>query len=57
MARLRGSQIWPESSLIANALECTNVKPVSSGHSKIDKTTILMTNGSVMKVESAFDLH
>ena len=44
------------------------VKPVLSRHSKIDKTKILMTNGSLMKVESiaecslgafcnAFDLH
>ena len=30
----------------------TTVKPVLSGHSKIDKTKILMTNGSLMKVES-----
>ena len=30
---------------------CT-VKPVLSGHSKIDKTKILMANGSLMKVES-----
>ena len=41
---------------------CT-VEPVLSSHSKIDKTKILMTNGSLMKVESiaafcnAFDLH
>ena len=28
------------------------VKPVLSGHSKIDKTMILMKNGSLMKVES-----
>ena len=27
------------------------VKPVLSGHSKIDKTKILMTNGSLMKVK------
>ena len=27
-------------------------KPVISGHSKIDKTKMLMTNGSLMKVES-----
>ena len=44
------------------------VKPVLSCHSKIDKTMILMTNGSLMKVESiaecpfgafcnTFDLH
>ena len=28
------------------------VKPVLRGHSKIEKTMILMTNGSIMKVES-----
>ena len=28
------------------------VKPVLSGHSKKDKTNILMSNGSLMKVES-----
>ena len=28
------------------------VKPVLSGHSKIDKTKVLETNGSLMKVES-----
>ena len=44
------------------------VKPVLSGHSKIDKTKVLKTNGSLMKVESiaecslgafcnTFDLH
>ena len=40
----------------------STVKPVLSSHSKIDKTKILMTNGSLMKVESiaecnTFDLH
>ena len=46
----------------------TTVKPVWNAHSKIDKTTILMTNGSFMKVKSiaefslgafcnTFDLH
>ena len=46
---------------------CT-VKPVISSHSKIDKTKILKTNGSLMKVKSiaecslgafcyTFDLH
>ena len=39
----------------------TTVKPVLSGHSKIDKTKILTTNGSLMKVESiaynTFDMH
>ena len=40
------------------------VKPVLSGHSKIDKTKDLKTGGSLMKVESiaeafsyTFDLH
>ena len=44
------------------------VKPVLSGHSKIDKTKVLKTNSSLMKVESIaecsswnilqnFDLH
>ena len=28
------------------------VKPVLSGYSKIDKTKVLKTNGSLMKVES-----
>ena len=28
------------------------VKPVLSGHAKIDKTKVLMTNGSLMKVEN-----
>ena len=28
------------------------VKPVLSGHLKIDKTKVLMGNGSLMKVES-----
>ena len=48
---------------------CINtVKPVLSGHSKIDRTKILMTNGSLMKVKvlqnapigafcNIFDLH
>ena len=30
---------------------CFTVKPVLSGHSKIDKTKVLMANGSLMKVE------
>ena len=44
------------------------VKPVLSGHSKIDKTKMLMTNGNLMKVKvlqnaplgafcNTFDLH
>ena len=46
----------------------STVKPVLSGHTNIDKTKILKTNGSLMKVESiaecslgafynTFDLH
>ena len=31
---------------------CFTIKPVYNGHSKIDKLKILMTNGSLMKVES-----
>ena len=31
---------------------CYTVKPVLSGHSKIDNTNILMTDGSLMKEES-----
>ena len=30
----------------------TTVKPVLNGHLKIDKTKVLKTNGSLMKVES-----
>ena len=47
----------------ATALPATTVKPVKNGHSKIDKTKVLMTTGSLMKVESiaeccnTFDLH
>ena len=32
--------------------EMCTAKPVRNGHSKIDKTKILKTNGSLMKVES-----
>ena len=49
-------------------IDKTTVKPVLSGHSKIDKTKILKTNGSLMNAESiaecslgafcnTFDLH
>ena len=31
---------------------CITVNPVLSGHSKMDKTKILMTNGDLMMVES-----
>ena len=34
------------------------VEPVLSGHSKLDKTNVCKTNGSLMQVESnTFDLH
>ena len=33
-------------------VNCYKVKPIFSGHLKIDKTKILMTNGNLMKVES-----
>ena len=57
---LKPQQIYLESSY--------TVKPVLSGHSKIDKTKVLKTNGSLMKVKSfaecslgafcnTFDLH
>ena len=36
----------------ARRTKITTVKPFLSGHSKIDKTKILMTNGSLMKVKS-----
>ena len=35
---------------------CNTVKLVLSGHSKIDKTNILETNGSLMKVESIAEI-
>ena len=55
----------PISTLLGNV---TTVKPVLSGYLNIDKTNVLMENGSLMKVESiaecskgalynTFDLH
>ena len=35
-----------------NRVSYNTVKPVPSNHSKIDKTKILMTNGSLMEVKS-----
>ena len=35
-----------------NSIFSFTVKPALRGHSKIDKTKILMTNGSLMTVES-----
>ena len=59
-------EIQPDSTNIKN--DPRTVKQVLSGHSKIDKTKGLMTNGSLMKIESiaecslgaffnTFDLH
>ena len=56
IVKFHGQKIWvPEHDHIT-------VKPVLSCHSKIDKRKMLMTNGSLMKVESiaecyTFDLH
>ena len=44
-------QHWADDEIWSHNLFIT-VKPVLSGHSKMDKTNILMTNGSLMKVES-----
>ena len=52
--------IWDNCCLLSSAY---TVKPVLSCHLKIDKTKILMENGSLMEVESigafcnTFDLH
>ena len=51
-----------------NSIITNTVKPVLSGHSKIDEAKVLKTNGSLMEVESiaecslgafcnTFDLH
>ena len=52
---------------LMDKIKISTVKPVLSGHLKIDKTKVLMVNGSLMKVESiaecfgafcnTFDLH
>ena len=53
---------------MSKVLLCDTVKPVLSGHSIIDKTKVLTTNGSLIKVASiaecslgafcnTFDLH
>ena len=41
-----------QTDLLASAQNFGTAKPVLSGHSKIDKTRMLMTNGTLMKVES-----
>ena len=50
---------YPDEMLYNASLHCSpkyllagTVKPVLSGHSKIDKTKILLTKSSLMKVES-----
>ena len=39
------------------ALRFNTVKPVFSSHSKVDKTKILLKNGSLMKVKMVCDNH
>ena len=55
--------IWHKNGCLSQVqiIHSNTVKPVLSGHAKIDKTKILMTNGSLMKLIGAFcntfDLH
>ena len=49
---LGGNTRQCQACLFNRSLMSTTVKPDLSGHSKIDKTKISMTNGSLMKVES-----
>ena len=42
---------WQQNQYVPHLIY-TTVKPVLSGHTKIEKTKILMTNGSLMKVKS-----
>ena len=62
------SVVFSSHSDLLNCFLFYTVKPVLSGHSKMDKTKVLKTNGSLMKVESiaecslgafcnTFDLH
>ena len=37
---------------VNDVTQAITVKPMQNGHSKIDKTNVLMTNGGLMKVES-----
>ena len=52
--RFKITSRWQKSlrHLVANLNKMSTIKPVLSGPSKIDKTTTLMINGSLMKVES-----
>ena len=63
----QGLLSWPSCFIAAPETRGT-VKPLLSGHAKIDKTKVLKTNGSLKKVESiaecsfgafcnTFDLH
>ena len=52
LVRLHGCTDLSEPSLVAFAISTCTVKHVLSGHPKIDKTKILMTNGSLMKVKN-----
>ena len=47
-----GLQSIRHMSMIAKRVILCTVKPVLSGHSKIDKTKVLKTDGSLMQVES-----
>ena len=52
-ANMLGTQTWrPAYAVLRLVLVDITVKPVLSCHSKIDKTKILMKNGSFMKVQS-----
>ena len=45
--------MWPRGNVNSlNMLIGYTVKPVLSGHLKIDKTKVLMTNGSLIQVKS-----
>ena len=68
LAKMKTITKIPELTVVAPGIgqtskhfECT-VKPVISGHSKVDKTKILLTNGSLMNIKSiaecnTFDLY
>ena len=45
-------KFWPKKPTDMNLQRKHTVKPLYNGHSKIDKTKILMTNCSLMKVKS-----
>ena len=45
-----------QTTIVVNSRKRFTVKQVLSGHSKIDKTKILMTSGSLMKVKSIIRL-